>query len=107
VPRPAILAIKRIFSINFNGMDICQGEWPSLVNARQKIPNRRPQCPAIIPSDGVGEGLMRRRSRATAWAATLFASLAVTLSLLSSSHAADLIWEVENPFRVFNVIFWH
>jgi hypothetical protein len=44
---------------------------------------------------------MRRRSRATAWAATLFASLAVTLSLLSSSHAADLIWEVENPFRFF------
>jgi hypothetical protein len=44
---------------------------------------------------------MRRRSRATAWAATLFASLAVTSSLLSSSHAADLIWEVENPFRFF------
>jgi hypothetical protein len=39
---------------------------------------------------------MRRRARATAWAATLFASLAA-----NSSFAADLIWEVENPFRFF------
>ena len=40
---------------------------------------------------------MRRPALATtAWAASLFASLAVT-----SGQAADLIWEVENPFRFF------
>ena len=43
---------------------------------------------------------MRRHARATAWALSLFAILAA-----SPSHAADLIWEVESPFRVFNVIF--
>ena len=38
---------------------------------------------------------MRRQALATAaWAAALFASLSV-------GHAADLIWEVENPFRFF------
>jgi hypothetical protein len=51
---------------------------------------------------------MRRRSRATAWAVTLLANLAVTASLvvtssllISASQAADLVWEVENPFRFF------
>ena len=39
---------------------------------------------------------MRGQARATAWAISLFASLAA-----GSSHAADLIWEVENPFRFF------
>jgi hypothetical protein len=45
---------------------------------------------------------MRRRTLATAWAATLFASLATTSTLaINSSFAADLTWEVENPFRFF------
>jgi len=45
---------------------------------------------------------MRRRTRATAWAATLFASLAASSSLaITAGHAADLIWEVESPFRFF------
>jgi len=45
---------------------------------------------------------MRRRTRATAVAATLFASLAVSSSLaVTAGHAADLIWEVESPFRFF------
>jgi len=39
---------------------------------------------------------MRRHARATAWALSLFAILAA-----SPSHAADLIWEVESPFRFF------
>ena len=39
---------------------------------------------------------MRRQALSTAWAISLFASLAA-----GSSHAADLIWEVENPFRFF------
>ncbi len=39
---------------------------------------------------------MRGQARATAWAISLFTSLAA-----GSSHAADLIWEVENPFRFF------
>jgi hypothetical protein len=44
---------------------------------------------------------MRRRTRATAWAVQLFASLAAISAPLTASHAADLIWEVENPFRFF------
>jgi len=45
---------------------------------------------------------MRRQARATAWAVSLFASLAASSSLaVNSSHAADLIWEVESPFRLF------
>ena len=45
---------------------------------------------------------MRRRALAAAWAATLFAGLAANSSLaINSSRAADLIWEVENPFRFF------
>jgi hypothetical protein len=46
---------------------------------------------------------MRRQARAFACAtATLFASLIITASLpVSSGFAADLIWEVENPFRFF------
>src|SRR5262249_22338269 len=43
---------------------------------------------------GSGEGRMRRRALATAWAAALWAGLAAT-----STSAADLIWEVESPFR--------
>jgi len=43
---------------------------------------------------------MRRHARATAWALALFAALAA-----STSQAADLIWEVESPFRVFDLIF--
>src|SRR5215831_8191095 len=39
---------------------------------------------------------MRRAARATAWALSLFVSLAA-----NSSRAADLIWDVENPFRFF------
>ena len=39
---------------------------------------------------------MRQALVATAWAVSLFASLAA-----NSSQAADLIWEVENPFRFF------
>jgi len=39
---------------------------------------------------------MRRHARATAWALSLFAALAA-----NTSHAADLIWEVESPFRFF------
>ena len=39
---------------------------------------------------------MRRHARATAWALALFAALAA-----STSQAADLIWEVESPFRFF------
>ena len=39
---------------------------------------------------------MRRQARSTAWAVSLFACLAAT-----SSHAGDLIWEVESPFRFF------
>src|SRR5260370_33174106 len=45
---------------------------------------------------GVGEGCMRRHARATAWALALFAAIAA-----STSQAADLIWEVESPFRFF------
>src|SRR5438132_8287663 len=45
---------------------------------------------------------MRRRTRATAIAATLFAGLAVSSSFaITAGHAADLIWEVESPFRFF------
>jgi hypothetical protein len=46
---------------------------------------------------------MRRQARALACATTtLFASLAITSSLaVSSGYAADLIWEVESPFRFF------
>ena len=45
---------------------------------------------------------MRRYARAAAWAVTLFTSLATSQSLpSSSSFAADLIWEVESPFRFF------
>src|SRR3954471_3199857 len=44
---------------------------------------------------------MRRQARAAAWAVTLFTSLAATSSLVNTSFAADLIWEVENPFRFF------
>src|SRR5262245_15405045 len=39
---------------------------------------------------------MRGQARATAWAISLFASLAA-----GSSQAAELLWEVENPFRFF------
>src|SRR5262245_65102985 len=39
---------------------------------------------------------MRQALAKTAWAVSLSASLAV-----SSSQAADLIWEVENPFLFF------
>ena len=39
---------------------------------------------------------MRQALAKTAWAVSLFASLTV-----QSSQAADLIWEVENPFRFF------
>ena len=39
---------------------------------------------------------MRRHARKTAWALALFAAIAA-----STSHAADLIWEVESPFRFF------
>ena len=39
---------------------------------------------------------MRRHARATAWALALFAALAA-----STSQAADLIWQVESPFRFF------
>src|SRR5262249_15940127 len=39
---------------------------------------------------------MRGQARAAAWAVSLFASLAA-----GSSQAADLIWEVESPFRFF------
>ena len=39
---------------------------------------------------------MRGQARAAAWAVSLFASLAT-----GSSQAADLIWEVESPFRFF------
>jgi hypothetical protein len=39
---------------------------------------------------------VRRQARARAWAVSLFACLAA-----GSSQAADLIWEVENPFRFF------
>ena len=38
---------------------------------------------------------MRRQAISTAWAVSLF------VSLVGSSQAADLIWEVENPFRFF------
>jgi hypothetical protein len=45
---------------------------------------------------------MRGRVRATAWAVTLFAGVATSSCLaIQSSQAADLIWEVENPFRFF------
>jgi hypothetical protein len=45
---------------------------------------------------------MRRQARATAWAVSLFASLAASSSLaVNSVHAADLNWEVESPFRFF------
>jgi hypothetical protein len=43
---------------------------------------------------------MRRHARAAAWAVSIFASLAA-----STSQAADLIWEVESPFRVLSRIF--
>jgi hypothetical protein len=39
---------------------------------------------------------MRGQARAAAWAVSLFASLAA-----GTSQAADLIWEVESPFRFF------
>ncbi|MGE0034254.1 MAG: hypothetical protein AB7S93_01320 [Xanthobacteraceae bacterium] len=39
---------------------------------------------------------MRRQALSTAWAVSLFACLAA-----GPGHAADLIWEVENPFRFF------
>ena len=44
---------------------------------------------------------MRRQARAVAWAVTLFTTLAINTSFTSSSFAADLTWEVENPFRFF------
>jgi hypothetical protein len=45
---------------------------------------------------------MRRQALAIAWAVTLFTSLGVSSSLaIKSSFAADLTWEVENPFRFF------
>jgi hypothetical protein len=44
---------------------------------------------------------MRRQALAVAWAVTLFTTLAVNTSFTSSSFAADLTWEVENPFRFF------
>src|SRR5262249_13571885 len=45
---------------------------------------------------GSGRDCMRRHASATAWALSLFAVLAA-----NTSHAADLIWEVESPFRFF------
>jgi hypothetical protein len=39
---------------------------------------------------------MRGRARATAWAIALLAWFEA-----DSSHAADLIWQVESPFRFF------
>jgi len=39
---------------------------------------------------------MRRAARATAWTLSLFVSLAA-----DTSQAADLVWEVESPFRFF------
>src|SRR5262249_11897483 len=48
------------------------------------------------PRMGSGRDCMRRHARATAWALSLFAALAA-----NTSHAADLIWEVESPFRFF------
>src|SRR5262244_2511887 len=57
---------------------------------------RRLRRRVIIAADGVGEGCMRRHARATVWALALFAALAA-----STSQAADLIWEVESPFRFF------
>jgi hypothetical protein len=44
---------------------------------------------------------MRGSARAAAWAATLSASLTIVSGFVVSSHAADLIWEVESPFRFF------
>jgi len=44
---------------------------------------------------------MRRQAPAVAWAVTLFTTLAINTSFTSSSFAADLTWEVENPFRFF------
>src|SRR5262249_11107683 len=48
------------------------------------------------PRMGSGRDCMRRHASATAWALSLFAALAA-----NTSHAADLIWEVESPFRFF------
>ena len=39
---------------------------------------------------------MRPAARATAWTLSLFVSLAA-----NTSQAADLVWEVESPFRFF------
>src|SRR5216683_998609 len=50
---------------------------------------------------GSGEGRMRRRVLATAWAAALWAGLWAGSATTTSTQAADLIWEVESPFRFF------
>jgi hypothetical protein len=44
---------------------------------------------------------MRRHARATAWALALFAVSLFASLAASTSQAADLIWEVESPFRFF------
>ena len=43
---------------------------------------------------------MRPQSRATAWLCTLLANLALIVDP-GAAYAADLIWEVESPFRFF------
>src|SRR5258705_1823321 len=70
----------------------------SFLIAKGAVNFARPRAwrPANIAVDGVWEGCMRRQARSTAWAVSLFACLAAT-----SSQAADLIWEVESPFRFF------
>src|SRR6476646_8302167 len=70
----------------------------SFLIAKGAVNFARPRAgrPANIAAEGGWEGCMRRQARSTAWAVSLFACLATT-----SSHAGDLIWEVESPFRFF------
>ena len=71
---------------------------------RGKVPSRGHKCGAIIARDAVREGWMGRQA-AAARAKSLLAILVFGASLFlgaagETASAADLIWEVENPFRL-------
>jgi hypothetical protein len=89
-----------MFHMKFNEITERHGGSSATGLRLVKFARRRMRQRVIIAADGVGEGCMRRHARATTWALSLFAILAA-----SPSHAADLIWEVESPFRFFDLIF--
>ena len=68
-----------------------------MLDVRVNFARPRPQRGRYYsPRMGSGRDVCAAQARATACALALFAGLAT-----GSSHAADLIWEVENPFRFF------